>query len=82
MMIELGVDPIHFALVIVVNLMLGGLTPPVGMLAFITGTISRTPVHEVFRAMHPLLLALIGALLLITYVPAISLGAEWLIRWL
>jgi tripartite ATP-independent transporter DctM subunit len=82
MMIELGVDPIHFALVIVVNLMLGGLTPPVGMLAFITGTISRTPVHEVFRAMHPLLLALIGALLLITYVPAISLGAEWLIQWL
>lgn len=79
LMIELGVDPIHFGLVIVVNLMLGGLTPPVGMLAFITGTISRTPVHEVFRAMVPLLGALIAALLLITYIPAISLGLGWLI---
>lgn len=79
LMVELGVDPIHFGLVIVVNLMLGGLTPPVGMLAFITGTISRTPVHEVFRAMVPLLGALIAALLLITYVPAISLGLGWLI---
>ncbi|GJL82970.1 MAG: ABC transporter permease [marine bacterium B5-7] len=78
-MITLGIDPIHFGIVIVVNLMLGGLTPPVGMLTFITGTISRTPVHEVFRAMTPLLAALIGALLLITYIPAISLGLGWLI---
>ncbi len=77
--ISLGIDPVHFGIVIVVNLMLGGLTPPVGTLAFITGTISRTPVHEVFRAMTPLLVALFAALLLITYVPAISLGLGWLI---
>ena len=75
----LGVDPIHFGIVVVVNLMLGGLTPPVGMLAFITGTISRTPVHEVFRALVPLLAALIAALLVITYVPFVSLGLGWLI---
>ncbi len=75
----LGVDPIHFGLVIVVNLMLGGLTPPVGMLVFITGTMSRTPVHDIFRAMYPLLAALFAALLLITYVPAISLGIGRLI---
>ena len=77
--ISLGIDPVHFGIVIVVNLMLGGLTPPVGTLAFITGTISRTPVHEVFRAMTPLLVALFAALLLITYVPTISLGLGWLI---
>lgn len=77
--ISLGIDPVHFGIVIVVNLMLGGLTPPVGTLAFITGTISRTPVHEVFRAMTPLLVALFAALLLIAYVPAISLGLGWLI---
>jgi len=76
---ELGVDPVHFGLVIVVNLMLGGLTPPVGMLAFITSTISGTPVHDVFRAMAPMLMALIAALLIITYVPAVSLGLGWLI---
>lgn len=77
--VSLGIDPIHFGIVIVVNLMLGGLTPPVGTLAFITGTISRTPVHDVFRALTPLLVALFTALMVITYVPAVSLGLGWLI---
>lgn len=76
---SLGIDPVHFGIVVVVNLMLGGLTPPVGTLAFITGTISRTPVHDVFRAMTPLLVALFVALMAITYVPAVSLGLGWLI---
>ena len=58
--------------------MLGGLTPPVGMLAFITSTVSKTPVHEVFRAMYPLLGALLVALLVVTYVPGVSLGLGWL----
>lgn len=79
LMIEAGVDPVHFGVVVVVNLMLGGLTPPVGMLAFITGSISRTPVHQIFRAMIPLLATLIAALLVITYTPAVSLGLGWLI---
>ena len=78
-MVKLGMDPVHFGLVIVVNLILGGLTPPVGMLAFITGTISKTPVHVVFRAMYPMLGALIVALLLVSYVPAVSLGLGWLL---
>lgn len=76
---QLGVDPVHFGLVIVVNLMLGGLTPPVGMLAFITSTVSGTPVAAVFRAMLPLLLSLFAALAIITYVPAVSLGLGWLV---
>lgn len=74
MMVSLGVDPIHFGLVVVVNLMLGGLTPPMGMLAFITSTVSKTPVHEVFQAMYPLLAALLVALAIVTYVPFVSLG--------
>jgi len=73
-MTALGVDPIHFGIVIVVNLMLGGLTPPVGMLAFITSTMTRTPVHSVFRQLLPFLAVLILALMLITYVPGIALG--------
>ena len=80
LMVQLGVDPIHFGLVVVVNLMLGGLTPPVGMLAFISSAMTGTPVHEVFRAMYPLLGALLVALLAVTYVPAISLGLGWLIQ--
>ncbi len=73
-MVELGVDPVHFGIVIVMNLMLGGLTPPVGMLVFITGAVSRTPAHETFKAMTPLLCALIVALMLTTYIPDIALG--------
>ncbi|MBL4758368.1 MAG: TRAP transporter large permease subunit [Rhizobiales bacterium] len=79
LMIEMGVDPIHFGLIVVVNLMLGGLTPPVGMLVFITSTISKTPVHEIFKAMYPFFAALIVALLAVTFIPAISLGLGWLI---
>lgn len=78
LMVSLGVDPIHFGLIVVMNLMLGGLTPPVGMLAFITSAVSKTPVHEVFRAMYPLLGALLVALFIVTYVPFISLGLGWL----
>jgi tripartite ATP-independent transporter DctM subunit len=79
-MVSMGVDPIHFGLIVVVNLMLGGLTPPVGMLVFISSAISKTPVHDVFRAMYPLLGALLIALAIITYVPAVSLGLGWLLQ--
>ncbi len=80
LMVEMGMDPIHFGLVVVVNLMLGGLTPPVGMLAFITASISKTPVHDVFRSMFPMLAALITALLAVTFIPAVSLGLVSLIQ--
>jgi len=73
-MVAAGVDPIHFGVVMVVNLMLGGLSPPVGMLAFITSSISRTPTHLVFQSLLPFVGILLIALMLITYVPGISLG--------
>lgn len=73
-LVALGLDPIHVGIIIVVNLMLGGLTPPVGMLAFITSNVSGTPLHDVFRNLVPFLVALLGALFLITAVPALSLG--------
>src|SRR5699024_10546642 len=75
-----GIDPIHFGVVIVVNLMLGGLPPPVGMLAFVTATITETPVHQIFRALLPLLAALLIGVLLVTYWPGLSLGLPALIR--
>ncbi len=76
---SLGIDPIHFGLVIVINLMLGGLTPPVGMLVFVTATISRTPAHLIFKSMLPFFAVLIVVLLMVTYIPAISLSLGWLI---
>jgi len=75
--VSLGIDPIHFGLVIVINLMLGGLTPPVGMLVFVTATISGTPAHQVFKAIVPFFAALVAVLLIVTYVPAVSLGLGW-----
>lgn len=81
-MVAAGVDPIHFGVVIVVNLMIGGLTPPVGMLAFITSSVSRTPVHQIFRALLPFLAVLTVALMLITYIPWISIGIGHLLEQL
>jgi tripartite ATP-independent transporter DctM subunit len=78
LVLHVGVDPVHFGLIVICNLMLGGLTPPVGMLAFIVATVTKLRVMNVFKEMFPFIVALIVGLLLITYVPAISLGLLWL----
>jgi tripartite ATP-independent transporter DctM subunit len=73
-----GIEPVHFGLIVICNLMIGGLTPPVGILAYIVSTVTRLPVVEVFAALGPYLIALLAALTLITYVPAIPMGLLWL----
>jgi tripartite ATP-independent transporter DctM subunit len=73
-----GVEPVHFGLIVICNLMIGGLTPPVGILAYIVSTVTRLPVVEVFAALAPYLIALLIALALVTYVPGISMGLLWL----
>lgn len=75
LMLQLGVDPVHFGIIVVVNLMIGGLTPPYGLLVFIPSAITGTPVQATFRAVMPFLLVLVVGLMLITYVPGISMGA-------
>jgi C4-dicarboxylate transporter DctM subunit len=75
LMLQLGVDPVHFGIIVVVNLMIGGLTPPYGLLVFIPSAITGTPVQATFRAVMPFLLILVVGLMLITYVPWISMGA-------
>ncbi len=74
---QAGIDPVYFGIVMIINLMLGSLTPPIGMLAFITATVTKVPAHRVFWAVVPFELALVAALLIVTYIPAISL---WLPR--
>lgn len=71
---QLGVDPVHFGIIVVVNLMLGGLTPPYGLLVFIPSAITGTSVQATFRAAMPFFLVLVGGLALITYIPSISLA--------
>lgn len=70
---RIGMDPVQFGVVIVTNLLLGSLTPPVGVLVFISAGIAKVPPGSVFRESFPLLLAGIGALMLMTYWPQLSL---------
>jgi len=76
---ELGVDPVHFGIVIVMNLCVGLCTPPVGSVLFLGCTVSGSSITQVSRAMVPLYLAMVAALLLVTFIPDIALALP---RWL
>jgi tripartite ATP-independent transporter DctM subunit len=67
-----GLNPLHFAIVVIVNLTLGMVTPPVGGLLFVTSIVSGVKMGPMVREMKPMLLALLAVLLLLTYVPALS----------
>ncbi|CAH0202169.1 TRAP transporter large permease [Roseomonas sp. CECT 9278] len=73
----LGVDMVHFGVVVVVNIMLGLITPPYGLLLFIVAKLSDTPLTAVVRDTIPFIVAMIAALMLITFVPDLVL---WLPR--
>tara|TARA_R110000796_G_scaffold226188_2_gene342691 strand:- start:3400 stop:4218 length:819 start_codon:yes stop_codon:yes gene_type:complete len=68
-----GVDPVHFAVIAVLNLMIGLTTPPVGVCLFVVAGIGKLPMLTVAKAIVPFLLCNLAVLLLVTYVPAISL---------
>jgi tripartite ATP-independent transporter DctM subunit len=70
---QLGMDPAHFGIVMVVNLCIGLCTPPVGSVLFVGVGVGRTTIRAVLRPLLPLFLAMLAALLLITFVPAVSL---------
>ena len=67
-----GVDPLHFAVFMVLNLMIGLTTPPVGVCMFVCANIARLPLAPVIRALIPYLATNIFVLLLVSYIPAIS----------
>ncbi|HYY83228.1 MAG TPA: TRAP transporter large permease subunit [Beijerinckiaceae bacterium] len=73
----LGIDPVHFGIVVTINMELALLTPPVGMNLFVLSTITRAPLAEVIRGTTPFVVLMLFLLILITYVPGISL---WLPR--
>jgi len=68
-----GIDPVHFGLVMVVNIGIGALTPPFGMLVFVTCAITGERVMNVFREVLPFILALMAVLLMISYWPSLVL---------
>ena len=70
--VKLGVDPTHFAMIVIVNLTLGMITPPVGGLLFVTSNVARVPMGALVRELKPVLLAHGVILMIITFVPALS----------
>jgi len=76
---DLGIDPVHFGVVITVNLMIGLVTPPVGSLLNIVSKIGRVPFNRVSVAVTPFTLSMIAVLFLITYVPFL---VTWIPNWL
>ncbi len=70
---ELGMDPVHFGIVMVLNLCIGLCTPPVGSILFVGVSVAQTTIAKVVRPLVPLFLAMIIALIITTYVPALSL---------
>ena len=71
--IKMGVDPIHFALIMVTNLCIGLATPPVGLNLFVGASATGISMERVTRAVIPFVLVELVVLLLITYIPAIVL---------
>ncbi|HSK41644.1 MAG TPA: TRAP transporter large permease [Arenibaculum sp.] len=72
-MLQLDVDPVQFGILMVLNLMIGLLTPPVGMVLYILSRVSGLPFEECARACAPFLIPLVGMLLLVTFWPDFSL---------
>ncbi len=71
--VKLGIDPIHLGIVYVVNMEIGLVTPPVGLNLFVASGITGLPLMSVVRAALPWLMVLLGFLVVVTYIPEISL---------
>ena len=78
---QIGVDPIHFGIIVTINLGVGQQTPPVATVLFTTAAIAGIPFWEVFKSGWPFTLVLALVTLLVTYVPWISLGVVNLFKW-
>ncbi|WP_349294817.1 TRAP transporter large permease (plasmid) [Thioclava sp. 'Guangxiensis'] len=72
--VQLGIDPVHFGIVMILNLAIGTLTPPVGTVMLMVCALTKTQFAEFLREGWPFLLALVLALILVTFIPALSLA--------
>ncbi|EGU0523599.1 TRAP transporter large permease [Salmonella enterica] len=72
-MAKLGVDPVHFGIIMIYNLAIGTITPPVGGGLYVGASVGKVKVEEVIKPLLPFYGAIIGVLLLITYIPEITL---------
>jgi tripartite ATP-independent transporter DctM subunit len=73
LVVKLGVDPVHFGMIMMVNLGIGLLTPPVGAVLFVGSAVAKLKIEAVVKALYPFFGAMLLVLAMVTYVPAISL---------
>ena len=76
---KIGIDPVHFGVIMVLNLMIGLLTPPVGMVLYVLSRVSHVPFERCVAATAPFLIPLVAVLALVTFVPAVSMWLPTLI---
>ncbi len=77
--VSLGVDPVHFGIILILNLMIGLLTPPVGMVLYVLSKVSDVPFERCVTATAPFLVPLVTVLLLLTFIPALSMALPTLL---
>jgi C4-dicarboxylate transporter DctM subunit len=78
LVVAAGVDPVHFGIVIILNMVIGALTPPLGVLVFTTARVGGADQAATFRAIVPFVCVMILVLMLITNVPALTMLP---VRW-
>src|SRR5205085_4446040 len=74
----LGIDPVHFGVVMIMNLSIGTFTPPFGINIFVGQAVFKTPLSSIYPGLVPFIIVAIGALMVVTYVPGLSL---WILRF-
>jgi C4-dicarboxylate transporter DctM subunit len=76
--LPLGVDPVHFGIIVTINLALGFVTPPMATNLYLTSALTKIPVPDVVKESLPFIAAMIAALFLVTYIPDLSIG---ILKW-
>jgi tripartite ATP-independent transporter DctM subunit len=79
---SVGIHPLHFGFVVVLNIVIGLLTPPLGVCLFVVCSLSRIPIERLVKAILPFLLCEIAILLLVSYIPAVALFIPRLLGYL
>lgn len=71
--LQIGVDPVHFGIILIFNLLIATVSPPMGVVLFVVANFAKLPMGQIVRALWPFFIPLGAALILITYVPAVTL---------
>jgi len=69
--LQMGLDPVHFAVVVCINIIVGGVTPPVGVLLYVSSSIAKTTLEDTSRYVLPFLVVLVGVIVATAYIPSL-----------